>query len=100
MNPETILTILWGEPTPDLQIGAEMPLTRDEQNKFEKLIKETKGLSISGNRERSTITLSYREVEDLIAHADTIGLDFSNCLKRIVQDFLQNNLPKQTNNSN
>ena len=69
-----------------------MPLTRTEQESFKALIDQTKGLSSSGNRARVTLTLSYAEVQNLIAYANSVGLDITSAVKRLFQDSLQENL--------
>ena len=71
--------------------GAEMPLTRTEQESFQALIRQSKGLSASGNRARVTLTLEYAEVIALIAYANSVGLDITSAVKRLFQDSLNKN---------
>ena len=68
-----------------------MPLTRTEQESFQTLISQTKGLSSSGNRARVTLTLEYAEVIALIAYADSVGLDITSAVKRLFQNGLNKN---------
>jgi len=70
-----------------------MTLTKEEREQFAQLVSETKGLSMVGDSScRITITLNYREIQALIAWANSVGLGVSQSAKKIVQNKLQNNL--------
>jgi len=70
-----------------------MTLTQNEREQFAKLVASTKGLSMVGDSScRITVTLNYREIQALIAWANSVGLGVSQAAKKIVQNKLQNNL--------
>lgn len=63
-----------------------MTLTQEEREQFAQLVKNTKGLSMVGDSScRLTITLDYREIQALIAWANSVGLGVSQAAKKIVQ---------------
>ena len=75
-----------------------MTLTQKEKESLRKLVSETKGLSMVGDSScRITVTLNYREIQQLIEWANSVGLSVSQAAKKIVQNKLQNNLQKISN---
>ena len=75
-----------------------MTLTQKEKESLRKLVTETKGLSMVGDSScRITVTLNYREIQQLIEWANSVGLSVSQATKKIVQNKLQNNLQKISN---
>ena len=66
-------------------------LTKHEQLEFENLIKETKGLSLSGKQARMTLMMGQEETLYLIATAQKEGLSLGNAALRMIQKYAQKN---------
>ena len=65
-------------------------LNKEERVRLEELVKNTKGMSLSGSEKiRVTVMLNLRTAELLIQESVEVGLSASACASRIVSDILE-----------